>query len=45
VNAGGFGSIKGAAQMWTANELELTQAWLQQVNEWVGKEVVRVYTI
>lgn len=41
VNAGGFGSIKDAAEVWTANELEPVQARLQQVNEWVGEEVVR----
>ncbi|BAU74402.1 phage portal protein [Metapseudomonas furukawaii] len=44
VNAGGFGSIKDAAEVWTANELEPVQARLQQVNEWVGEEVVRFGT-
>ena len=40
-NAGGFGSIKEAAQIWATNELEPIQARLQQVNEWLGEEVVR----
>lgn len=40
-NAGGFGSIKEAAQVWAINELEPIQARLQQVNEWLGVEVVR----
>ncbi|MNY70800.1 Phage portal protein [compost metagenome] len=40
-NAGGFGSIKEAAQIWAMNELEPLQARLQQVNEWLGEEVVR----
>lgn len=41
MNAGGFGSIKDAAEVWMASELEPVQARLQQVNEWVGEEVVR----
>jgi PBSX family phage portal protein len=41
VNAGGFGSIKEAAEVWAANELEPLQARLSQVNEWLGEEVVR----
>ncbi|WNC11657.1 phage portal protein [Pseudomonas coleopterorum] len=40
-NAGGFGSIKEAAQIWAMNELEPIQARLRQVNDWVGEEVVR----
>ncbi|WP_311968599.1 phage portal protein [Pseudomonas baltica] len=40
-NAGGFGSIKEAAQIWAMNELEPLQARLQQLNEWLGEEVVR----
>lgn len=41
VNAGGFGSIKDATEVWVQNELEPLQARLRQVNEWVGEEVVR----
>ncbi|MBS7660574.1 phage portal protein [Pseudomonas lalucatii] len=41
VNAGGFGSIKEAAEVWAVNELEPLQARLSQVNEWLGEEVVR----
>ncbi|MNR52882.1 hypothetical protein D3C85_1727990 [compost metagenome] len=40
-NAGGFGSIREAAQVWAVNELEPEQARLRQVNEWLGEEVVR----
>lgn len=40
-NTDGFGSIKEAAQIWAMNELELIQACLQQLNEWLGEEVVR----
>lgn len=40
-NAGGFGSIKEAAEIWTQNELEPVQARLSQINEWLGDEVVR----
>ena len=40
-NAGGFGSIRDAALVYTANELEPLQARLAQVNEWLGEEVLR----
>ena len=40
-NAGGFGSIKEAAQIWAMNELEPIQARLQQINEWLGENVVQ----
>ncbi|MDR6178360.1 PBSX family phage portal protein [Pseudomonas sp. SORGH_AS 211] len=40
-NAGGFGSIKEAAEVYAANELEPLQARLAQVNEWIEDEVVR----
>lgn len=40
-NAGGFGSIKEATDVWVQNELEPLQARLQQVNEWLGEEVIR----
>lgn len=40
-NAGGFGSIREAAQIYAANELEPIQARMTQVNEWLGEEVVR----
>lgn len=40
-NAGGFGSIREAAQIWAVNELEPIQARLAQVNDWLGEEVVR----
>lgn len=40
-NAGGFGSIREAAQVWAVNELEPIQSRLAQVNEWLGEEVVR----
>ncbi|WP_027601393.1 MULTISPECIES: phage portal protein [Pseudomonas] len=40
-NAGGFGSIKEAAEVYAANELEPLQARLAQVNDWLGEEVIR----
>ncbi|WP_296250288.1 phage portal protein [Pseudomonas sp. UBA4194] len=40
-NAGGFGSIKEAAQIWAMNELEPIQSRLRQVNDWLGEEVIR----
>lgn len=40
-NAGGFGSIKDAAQIYAANELEPIQARMAQLNDWIGEEVVR----
>lgn len=40
-NAGGFGSLREAAEVWAVNELEPIQARLQQVNEWLGDEVIR----
>ncbi len=40
-NAGGFGSLREAAEVWAVNELEPIQARLTQVNEWLGEEVIR----
>jgi len=40
-NAGGFGSIREAAQIYAANELEPIQARMAQVNDWLGEEVIR----
>lgn len=40
-NAGGFGSIKEAIEVWIANELGPIQARFEQVNEWVGEQVIR----
>lgn len=40
-NAGGFGSIRDATQVWAMNELEPEQARLLQINEWLGEEVIR----
>lgn len=40
-NAGGFGSVRDATQVWAMNELEPEQARLLQINEWLGEEVVR----
>jgi len=39
-NAGGFGSLREAAEVWAVNELEPLQARLAQVNDWLGEEVV-----
>ncbi len=40
-NAGGFGSIREAAQIFVANELEPIQSRMTQLNDWLGEEVVR----
>ncbi len=40
-NAGGFGSIREAAQIYAANELEPIRARMAQVNDWLGEEVVK----
>ncbi len=39
-NAGGFGSISDAAAVWASLELEPMQARLQQVNDFLGEEVI-----
>jgi PBSX family phage portal protein len=40
-NAGGFGSIREAAQIYAANELEPIQTRMTQLNDWLGEEVMR----
>lgn len=40
-NAGGFGSIREAAEIYVANELEPIQARMTQINDWLGKKVMR----
>jgi len=40
-NAGGFDSIRDAALIYAANELEPIQTRLAQLNEWIGDEVIR----
>ena len=40
-NAGGFGSLKEATEVWVENELGVIQGRLMGVNEWVGEGVVR----
>ena len=39
-NAGGFGSIRDAAAVWAANELEPLQSRMLKVNDWLGLEVI-----
>lgn len=39
-NAGGFGSIRDAALVYAANELEPIQTRMLQVNDWLGEEVI-----
>lgn len=39
-NAGGFGSIKEATEIWVHNELEPVKNRLKQVNDWLGEEVI-----
>lgn len=40
-NTGGFGAIKPAAEVFVVNELQPLQQRFMQVNEWLGREVVR----
>lgn len=40
-NAGGFGSMKEAGEMYARLELEPLQEQFRQLNDWVGEEVVR----
>lgn len=40
-NAGGFGSIAEATEIWIYNELLPIQNRMLQINEWIGEEVVR----
>jgi len=40
-SAGGFGSIREAAQIFVVNELEPTQSCMTQLNDWLGEEVVK----
>lgn len=40
-NAGGFGSIREAAQIYAANELEPIQTRITQLNDWLGEEIMR----
>lgn len=39
-NAGGFGSIKEAAQIYAANKLVPVQARMMQLNDWLREEVL-----
>lgn len=43
-NAGGFGSIREAAQIYAANELEPIQTRMTQLNDWLGEEVMSFKT-
>ena len=40
-NVGGFGAIAPAAQVFARNELEPLQARFEELNDWMGEEVVR----
>lgn len=40
-NTGGFGDVTKAAEVFHAHEILPLQAKLQEVNEWVGEEVIR----
>ena len=40
-NAGKFGSIREAAQIYVANELEPIQSRMTQLNDWLGEGGVR----
>lgn len=40
-NSGGFGSIRDAATVWAALELEPLQTRMLAINDWLGVEVIR----
>lgn len=40
-NAGGFGSIREASELWVINELEPIQSRMSQLNEWLGHDVIK----
>lgn len=40
-NAGGFGDVSKAAEVFARNELEPLQARFAELNEWLGEEVIR----
>ena len=40
-NTGGFGSIEAASKVFARNELLPLQARFQEINDWLGEEVVR----
>ncbi|HVK95330.1 MAG TPA: capsid portal protein, partial [Noviherbaspirillum sp.] len=39
-NNGGFGAVEPAARVFARNELEPLQARFQEVNDWLGEEVI-----
>ncbi len=39
-NSGGFGSIREAATVWAAMELEAIQTRMLAINDWLGEEVI-----
>lgn len=40
-NVGGFGDVEKAAGVFSANEIAPLQARFQEVNEWIGEEVIK----
>jgi len=40
-NAGGFGDVEKAAQVFVRNELTPLQERMKEVNDWIGEEVIR----
>src|SRR5476649_2640663 len=40
-NAGGFGDVQKAAQVFVRNELTPLQERMKELNDWIGKEVIR----
>ncbi|EMW1141102.1 phage portal protein [Serratia marcescens] len=43
-NAGGFGNVKEASEVFVRNELIPLQRRMQELNEWIGEEVVEFTT-
>jgi len=40
-NTGGFGDVEKAAKVFISNEIEPLQARFQELNQWIGEEVIR----
>lgn len=40
-NTGGFGNVKDAAEVFYFVEIDTLQSYFEQLNQWLGKEVVK----
>jgi capsid portal protein len=40
-NVGGFGDVEKASKVFVRNELAPLQGRIKELNEWIGKEVIK----